>query len=67
MMRRGDVEHAAPVLAERLALYRRHGMRGPLASCLEDIAELAVARAQPMEATRLPPGSRFLRVTLLRS
>jgi hypothetical protein len=42
-------------------LYRRHGMRGPLASCLEDIAELAVALARPVEATRLLAAAEALR------
>ncbi|MDT7662488.1 MAG: hypothetical protein QOD04_2044 [Pseudonocardiales bacterium] len=36
-------------------------MRGPLASCLEDIAELAVALARPVEATRLLAAAEALR------
>ncbi|MDQ4011593.1 MAG: winged helix-turn-helix domain-containing protein [Actinomycetota bacterium] len=49
----GDDERAAAVHLERLTLYRRLGIRGSVAACLEDLADIAAVRDQPVQATHL--------------
>ena len=52
-LRRGDDERAAAVHLQRLTLYRRLGIWGSVAACLEDLADVAAARDQPVQAVRL--------------
>ncbi|MGH3984855.1 MAG: hypothetical protein ACRDST_19760 [Pseudonocardiaceae bacterium] len=61
--RRGDDERAAAVHLERLTLYRRLGIRGSVAACLEDLADIATGRNQPVQAVRLFAAADAMRST----
>ncbi|HZA18477.1 MAG TPA: BTAD domain-containing putative transcriptional regulator [Pseudonocardiaceae bacterium] len=61
--RRGDHERAAAVHLERLALCRRLGIRGSVTACLEDLADVAAARDQPVQAAHLLAAAEAMRST----
>jgi predicted ATPase/DNA-binding CsgD family transcriptional regulator/predicted metal-dependent hydrolase len=57
----GDLDGAAADFAESLRMLWEIGARQHLPECLEGLADVAYARSQPLQATRLLAGAQFIR------